>query len=73
MATDTPSPDTDKVVRLADGRALGYAEFGDPAGKPVLCFHGAPSSRLDVASVDPTVCKARGVRLLAVDRPGCGL
>ena len=37
----------DNVATLADGRALGYAECGDPTGTPVLGFHGTPSSRLD--------------------------
>ena len=32
---------------LKDGRRLGYLECGDPKGKPVLCFHGYPGSRLD--------------------------
>jgi hypothetical protein len=31
---------------LADGRRLGFAEYGDPRGKPVLFFPGTPSGRL---------------------------
>jgi pimeloyl-ACP methyl ester carboxylesterase len=34
-----------KTIQLTDGRKLGYAEFGDPAGKPVFFCHGWPSSR----------------------------
>jgi hypothetical protein len=26
--------------RLEDGRLLGYAIYGDPAGQPVFYFHG---------------------------------
>ncbi|MDQ1423655.1 MAG: hypothetical protein QOD72_1153, partial [Acidimicrobiaceae bacterium] len=28
------------VVRLGDGRRVGYAEYGDPDGWPILMFHG---------------------------------
>src|SRR6185295_1108628 len=33
-------------LRLADGRRLGYAEYGAPDGDPVFLFHGTPCSRL---------------------------
>ncbi len=33
------------TVQFADGRTAAYAEFGDPAGAPVLNCHSAPSSR----------------------------
>ncbi len=32
----------DNVLQLADGRQLGYAEYGDPEGYPVFLFHGNP-------------------------------
>jgi pimeloyl-ACP methyl ester carboxylesterase len=62
----------ERTVRLRDGRALGYAEFGDPAGRPLLYFHGFPGSRIEAALGD-AVARARGVRLVGVDRPGIGL
>ncbi len=34
-------------VGLPDGRVLAYEDYGDPAGFPVLSFHGGLSSRLD--------------------------
>lgn len=58
-------------LRLADGRTLACLEFGDPAGPPVLYFHGYPGSRLE-AGVAATAAGRLGVRLLAVDRPGFG-
>jgi pimeloyl-ACP methyl ester carboxylesterase len=58
-------------TRLPDGRALGYAEYGDPEGRAVLFFPGAPSSRLLHPPEEPT--RALGVRLIAVERPGFGL
>jgi pimeloyl-ACP methyl ester carboxylesterase len=58
------------VVRLRDGRALAYAEYGDPRGTPVLYFHGDPSCRL--MHPDPGVSRSLGIRLLTIDRPGFG-
>ncbi len=62
----------DNVVRLDDGRLLGYAEFGDPRGKPVMFFHGFPGSRLEGALGHEGAERA-GVRLICIDRPGMGL
>ena len=58
--------------RLADGRVLGYAEWGDPRGAPVFYFHGTPASRLDPVCFPDAPAQA-GVRLISVDRPGMGL
>ena len=30
---------------LPDGRKLGYADYGDPNGKPILYQHGIPGIR----------------------------
>jgi pimeloyl-ACP methyl ester carboxylesterase len=59
-------------VTLPDGRILGYEDYGDPAGFPVLSFHGGLSSRLDAAPADQAA-RAVGVRLVSPDRPGMGL
>jgi pimeloyl-ACP methyl ester carboxylesterase len=61
-----------KTLLLPDGRQLGYAEFGDPRGRPVLYFHGFPGSRLEARLAD-AAARRQGVRLLAIDRPGYGL
>ena len=58
-------------VRLEDGRTLACLELGDPAGPPVLYFHGYPGSRLE-GRVAAAAAARLGVRLLAVDRPGFG-
>lgn len=63
---------TDQTIKLADGRTLGYAEFGDSSGIPVLFFHGFPASRLEGTVLD-TPARAAGIRLIAPDRPGFGL
>jgi pimeloyl-ACP methyl ester carboxylesterase len=58
--------------KLRDGRQLGFAEFGDQGGRPLLYFHGWPSSRLEPRT-GQTLCARLGVRLIAPDRPGYGL
>src|SRR5215475_3198278 len=62
----------DGVLRLADGRALGYAEFGDSGGEPFFYFHGHPGSRLEARFAE-SAATAAGVRIIALDRPGYGL
>jgi pimeloyl-ACP methyl ester carboxylesterase len=65
---------TDNQIALHDGRRLGYAEYGDPVGTPVLHFHGTPDSRLEgcLPGVDELAARL-GVRLILPDRPGLGL
>src|SRR5262245_2666569 len=64
-------PISDTIVRLNDGRGIGLAEFGDPAGLPVFYFHGFPSCRLEPA-ISHEDAAAAGIRILAIDRPGIG-
>jgi pimeloyl-ACP methyl ester carboxylesterase len=59
------------TVQLPDGRALGYAEYGDPGGRPIVMFHGGPGSRS--YDLEPDALHAAGARLLSVERPGIGL
>jgi pimeloyl-ACP methyl ester carboxylesterase len=63
---------TAQAIRLRDGRRLGYAEWGDPGGRPLLYFHGWPGSRVE-GRLGDEAARARGVRLIALDRPGMGL
>jgi len=51
---------------------LGYDDFGDPDGMPVLFFHGFGSSRV-VRHPDDAIAATAGARIIAVDRPGIGL
>lgn len=64
--------DTGEVIRLADGRAIGYAEYGNRDGQALFYFHGDPGSRLEARFLAQAAEDA-GVRLLGVDRPGMGL
>lgn len=66
---DRGAAETNQTMTLRDGRRLGFAEFGDPSGKPVFFFHGGAGSRLEHPA---NVC-ALGARVICVDRPGHGL
>jgi pimeloyl-ACP methyl ester carboxylesterase len=68
----TPGDQTSATLELADGRALGYAEYGDPKGEPLFHFHGHPGSRLE-AQLAHADAEREGVRIIAIDRPGYGL
>ena len=62
----------DRTIELSDGRRLGYAEFGDPGGAPVIYFHGWPGARVE-GRLGDEAARVSGVRLIAIDRPGMGL
>lgn len=64
--------DNSAFILLADGRELGYAQYGVANGVPVICLHGLPGSRVDFARSDKAA-RAAGARIIAVDRPGIGL
>ena len=51
---------------------LGYAEYGDPDGWPLMFFHGTPGSRV-MARFAASRAREMGVRLIAPERPGFGL
>ena len=66
----TQPPDR-QTLTLRDGRALGYAEYGDPGGIPGFYFHGHPGSRLEAQLADQAAVET-GIRIIALDRPGYG-
>ena len=61
----------DRLIRLSDGRQLGYSESGDMRGRAVLFFHGFGTTR--VICPPANTAEELGIRLIAVDRPGIGL
>jgi pimeloyl-ACP methyl ester carboxylesterase len=65
-------PDRDGVVRLADGRAIGYAEYGPADGRVVLWFHGTPGGARQVPPDAPDLARRHGLRLIGMERPGTG-
>jgi pimeloyl-ACP methyl ester carboxylesterase len=67
-------PKLHRQLRLPDGRTLGYDEHGPSDGAPLFYFHGTPSSRAEFPLFgDEAMLHAQNIRLIAADRPGCGL
>lgn len=71
--TSTPAglPEPDLYVEMPDGRRVAVDDRGDPAGRPVLFFHGTPDTRV-ARHPDDGIAVGLGIRLVAVDRPGLG-
>jgi len=63
---------TSRVHRLPDGRAIGFAEYGDPDGLPVMALHGTPGARLQIAPEARLLAHERSIRIVSVERPGVG-
>lgn len=65
---------TDNQIKRSTGRSIGYAEYGDPQGTPVLHFHGFPSSRFELhrPAMDEIATRLHA-RVIVVERPGIGL
>lgn len=59
------------TLTLSDGRILAFAEWGDPAGSPIIGIHGTPGCRLNRHPDDERIA-ATGARLVTYDRPGYG-
>ena len=70
--TVEPVPRRDGTVKLADGRRLGFAEYGAEGGDPVLWFHGTPGARHQISPDVNAIAGERGVRIITVERPGVG-
>ena len=62
----------DQVLTLADGRTVGFSDYGQKDGAPVLWCHGGPGNRLPSAGAHEAAA-ARGLRIIGIDRPGYGL
>jgi pimeloyl-ACP methyl ester carboxylesterase len=66
-------PRAEGQFHLADGRGLGYAEFGDPSGPVVLWFHGTLGARRQFPVLGRRAAENLGLRVIIVERPGTGL
>jgi pimeloyl-ACP methyl ester carboxylesterase len=65
-------PPIEGRIRLRCGRAIGFAEYGDPAGKPIFWFPGTPGGRGQIPPEARAFAAGRGIRLVALERPGIG-
>ncbi|MGK0185653.1 MAG: pimeloyl-ACP methyl ester carboxylesterase [Verrucomicrobiales bacterium] len=61
----------DLQLKTQKGCVIGLAEYGAADGIPVFFFHGWPCSRRQARLLHEPA-QARGLRILAVDRPGIG-
>ena len=59
------------TLALPDGRTLAFAEWGDPAGRPVVSCHGTPGCRLN-RHPNQDLVASTGARVITFDRPGYG-
>jgi pimeloyl-ACP methyl ester carboxylesterase len=66
-------PRAEGQFHLADGRRLGYAEFGDPSGPVVLWFHGTLGARRQFPMLGRRAAERLGLRVIIIERPGTGL
>lgn len=70
MHVPVTPPERQDTVRLPDGRALAWSEWGPEGGLPVLfCTGAAMSGWLGFGAGD---LADLGMKLLAIDRPGLG-
>ncbi len=71
-AVTNPSRGREGRLVLRDGRTLGFAEYGDPDGSPVLFFHSIVGSRFQIHP-DREQVDGTGIRWIVPERPGFGL
>lgn len=62
----------DSTITLNSGRKVGFAQYGDRTGVPILVMHGWPATRISSA-IYHNRAKQLGVWIVAPDRPGFGL
>src|SRR6478735_10591444 len=60
------------ALRLPDGRAMAWAEYGSPRGLPCVLVADVGSSRLAPGWLLHDSALPSAIRLLAIDRPGIG-
>jgi pimeloyl-ACP methyl ester carboxylesterase len=71
MADRVTRPSRRGKTKLANGRSLGWAEWGDERGRPVLLCPGAGTSAS--LGFGAELLDRLEVRLIGIDRPGIGL
>jgi pimeloyl-ACP methyl ester carboxylesterase len=59
------------TLERPDGRVIAVAEWGDPAGLPLISHHGTPASRL-LHWKDGSIYGRHGLRRISFDRAGYG-
>ena len=67
----SPSPSAVNTLVMRSGRILEVWQYGDPAGLPVLFFHGLIGSHHQASYIDQPA-REIGLRIIAPNRPGVG-
>jgi pimeloyl-ACP methyl ester carboxylesterase len=63
----------DRILDLADGRRLGYSEWGPVDAPPIIYCHGFPSNRRELDLIQPALERRQvQARVVALNRPGYG-
>ena len=70
--TDATRPRIEGTVTVADGRRLGFAEFGAPMGRAIVWMHGTPGARRQVPEEARSFALEHDLRIVGIDRPGIG-
>ena len=60
-------------IKLEGGRTLGFCQYGQPDGVPLMLFHGTPGSRLMPSLESAAWIKESGLRVITPERPGFGI
>jgi pimeloyl-ACP methyl ester carboxylesterase len=71
--TELTAPRVEGIIKVHDGRRMGYAEFGEPRGRAVVWLHGTPGARRQIPEQARVFAHLHNVRLVGLDRPGIGL
>jgi pimeloyl-ACP methyl ester carboxylesterase len=61
-----------QTIRLKDGRTLGFYEYGDPAGTPLVYTTGTPADGQAGFYMD-ALGRDMGIRVISIDKPGYGV
>lgn len=70
--TDLTKPRLEGTVEVADGRYLGFAEFGRPHGRAFIWLHGTPGARRQIPDAARIAAERFDICLIGIDRPGVG-
>ena len=60
------------TITMADGRMVGFYDYGPDEATPVLWSHGGPGSRMEPSAL-ALHAEREGFRVIGIDRPGYGL
>ncbi|MGV0717567.1 alpha/beta hydrolase [Mycolicibacterium sp. XJ662] len=72
MAVAIARPKLEGSIAVGDNRRIGFAEFGDPRGRPVFWLHGTPGARRQIPMEARVYAEREAIRLIGLDRPGIG-